>query len=177
MADSEQVLTLLEPPEKLEIIGIVVNARGAERAIETGTVQTLGFPYSISPEFLKRNQNQTLEESLEVLEEIGTMAYKARMDLVAYVSMAFGNPYGDAWSVDEVGVWMRMRSAGKVRVCGKSPWQIRWALRLQSKSSETLDKGVDGHTTASRLVCIYTRDRTKRPRKFCAAYARWMQAI
>jgi len=102
MADSEQVLTFLEPPDSLEIIGIVVNAKGAERAIETGAVQTLGFPYSISPEFLKRNQNQTLEESLEVLEAVGTMAYKAGLDLVAYVSMAFGNPYGDTWNIDEV---------------------------------------------------------------------------
>jgi hydroxymethylglutaryl-CoA lyase len=102
MADSEQVLTFLEPSEEVEIIGIVVNVKGAERAIETGAVQTLGFPYSISPEFLKRNQNQTLEESLEVLESVGTMAYKAGLDLVAYVSMAFGNPYGDAWSIDEV---------------------------------------------------------------------------
>ncbi len=102
MADSEQVLTFLEPSEEVEIIGIVVNVKGAERAIETGAVQTLGFPYSISPEFLKRNQNQSLEESLEVLETVGTMAYKAGMDLVAYVSMAFGNPYGDAWSIDEV---------------------------------------------------------------------------
>lgn len=102
MADSEQVLAFLEPPDALEIIGIVVNTKGAERAIETGAVQTLGFPYSVSPEFLKRNQNQTLEESLEVLETVGTMAYKAGLDLVAYVSMAFGNPYGDVWSIDEV---------------------------------------------------------------------------
>jgi hydroxymethylglutaryl-CoA lyase len=102
MADSEQVLTFFEPPAEVEIIGIVVNIKGAERAIQTGAVQTLGFPYSISPEFLKRNQNQTLEESLEVLEAVGTMAYKAGLDLVAYVSMAFGNPYGDAWNIDEV---------------------------------------------------------------------------
>jgi hydroxymethylglutaryl-CoA lyase len=102
MADSERVLTYLEPPEDVEIIGIVVNAKGAERAIETGAVQTLGFPYSISPQFLQRNQNQTLEESLEALEQIGTQAYKAGLDLVAYISMAFGNPYGDAWSIDEV---------------------------------------------------------------------------
>ena len=102
MADSEQVLTFLEPPDTVEIIGIVVNAKGAERAIETGAVQTLGFPYSVSEQFLKRNQNQTLEESLETLETIGTMAYKAGLDLVAYVSMAFGNPYGDAWSLEEV---------------------------------------------------------------------------
>ena len=102
MADSEQVLTFLEPPDAVEIIGIVVNAKGAERAIETGAVQTLGFPYSVSEQFLKRNQNQTLEESLETLETIGTMAYKAGLDLVAYLSMAFGNPYGDAWSLEEV---------------------------------------------------------------------------
>src|SRR6266702_5710982 len=102
MADSEMVLTYLEPPEDVEIIGIVVNAKGAERAIETGAVRTLGFPYSISPEFLKRNQNQTLEESIDVLETVGTLAYKADLGVVAYVSMAFGNPYGDPWSVEEV---------------------------------------------------------------------------
>ena len=64
MADSERVLEILEPPDDVEIIGIVVNAKGAERAIRTGAVQTLGFPYSISPEFLRRNQHQTPQESL-----------------------------------------------------------------------------------------------------------------
>jgi hydroxymethylglutaryl-CoA lyase len=102
MADSELALEYLDPPDDVEIIGIVVNARGAERAIATGAVQTLGFPYSISPEFLRRNQKQTLEESLDVLEAIGTLAYKAGLDVVAYVSMAFGNPYGDAWDIDEL---------------------------------------------------------------------------
>ncbi len=102
MADSEKVLEYLDPPDDIEIIGIVVNAKGAERAIKTGAVQTLGFPYSISPGFLQRNQNQTPEESLDALEQVGTLAYKAGLDLVAYISMAFGNPYGDAWSIDEV---------------------------------------------------------------------------
>ena len=102
MADSERVLEFLMPPENVEIIGIAVNVKGAERAIEAGTVQTLGFPYSISPQFLQRNQNQTPEESLDVLEEIGALAYKAGLDVVAYLSMAFGNPYGDPWSTDEV---------------------------------------------------------------------------
>src|SRR5712691_12371791 len=98
MADSEQVLEQLDPPDDVEIIGIVVNEKGAERAIKTEAVRTLGFPYSISPGFLQRNQNQTPEESLEALEQVGTLAYKAGMDVVAYISMAFGNPYGDAWS-------------------------------------------------------------------------------
>ncbi|HMF64081.1 MAG TPA: hydroxymethylglutaryl-CoA lyase [Edaphobacter sp.] len=109
MADSEKVLEYLDLPgfdpksnDGVEIIGIVVNQKGAERAIKTGSVQTLGFPYSISPGFLQRNQNQTPEESLEALEQVGTLAYKAGMDVVAYISMAFGNPYGDTWSIDEV---------------------------------------------------------------------------
>ena len=102
MADSEKVLEYLDPPDDVEIIGIVVNAKGAERAIKSGSVQTLGFPYSISPEFLQRNQNQTPEESLDALEQVGMLAYKAGLDVVAYISMAFGNPYGEPWDIDEV---------------------------------------------------------------------------
>src|SRR5882757_5418378 len=102
IADSELVLEYLDPPDDVEIIGIVVNVKGAERAVKTGAVQTLGFPYSISETFLKRNQNQTAEESLEALEEIGTLGFKAGMEVVAYVSMAFGNPYGESWDIDEL---------------------------------------------------------------------------
>ena len=102
MADSEVVLEYLDPPDDVEIIGIVVNARGAERAVATGAVQTLGFPYSISPQFLDRNQRQTPEEALDQLEQIGEIAYKAGLDVVAYLSMSFGNPYGDPWDIDEV---------------------------------------------------------------------------
>jgi hydroxymethylglutaryl-CoA lyase len=107
MADSEQVLKYLDAavpdmPGDVEIIGIVVNEKGAERAIATGTVHTLGFPYSISPEFLRRNQHQTPEESLDTLEAIGQLAFQSGLDLVAYVSMAFGNPYGDPYDTEEV---------------------------------------------------------------------------
>jgi hydroxymethylglutaryl-CoA lyase len=102
MADSELVLEYLDPPDDVEIIGIVVNEKGATRAIATGAVSTLGFPYSISPGFLKRNQNQTPEESLEALAAVGTVGFKGGAGLVAYVSMAFGNPYGDAWDIEEV---------------------------------------------------------------------------
>src|SRR6266702_3725976 len=102
MADSEEVLEELLAPDSVEIIGIVVNEKGAQRAIATGTVQTLGFPYSISPQFLQRNQKQTPEEALDALDAIGTLAQDAGLGGGAYLSMAFGNPYGDAWSIDEV---------------------------------------------------------------------------
>jgi hydroxymethylglutaryl-CoA lyase len=102
MADSEQVLDFMDPPDDVEVIGIVVNQKGAERAIQTEAVATLGFPYSISPEFLRRNQNQTPEESLDTLEAVGQAAFQAGVGMVAYISMAFGNPYGDPWSANEV---------------------------------------------------------------------------
>jgi hydroxymethylglutaryl-CoA lyase len=102
MADSEQVLRLLQAPAEVDIIGIVVNEKGAERAIATESVRTLGFPYSISPGFLERNQHQTPEESLDALDGIAELAYQAGLDLLVYISMAFGNPYGDVWSLDEV---------------------------------------------------------------------------
>ena len=102
MADSEQVLSELSPPADVEIIGIVVNEKGAQRAVEAKGVTTLGFPYSISSEFLRRNQHQTLEQALDTLQAIQTLAEEEGKNVVAYVSMAFGNPYGDPWNLDEV---------------------------------------------------------------------------
>ena len=102
MADSEEVLKELDPPDDVEIIGIVVNEKGAQRAIATDAVRTLGFPYSISPNFLQNNQRQSLEDAIEELEKIEKRADEAGLDTVVYISMAFGNPYGDPWSVEEV---------------------------------------------------------------------------
>jgi hydroxymethylglutaryl-CoA lyase len=102
MADSEKVLEQIELPNDVEIIGIVVNEKGAERAIATQAVSTLGFPCSISETFLRKNQNQTLDECYKVLESIKRKADNARLNTMAYVSMAFGNPYGDPW--DETNV-------------------------------------------------------------------------
>src|SRR5919108_4979277 len=82
MADSEQVLRQLDPPDDVEIIGIVVNQKGAERAIATEAVRTLGFPYSLSPTFLARNQKQSLEEAIEVLEKIKLQADENGLDVV-----------------------------------------------------------------------------------------------
>src|SRR5205085_2439853 len=103
MADSEQVLRQFGPPRAgVEIIGIVVNEKGAARALATGAVSTLGFPCSISETFLRRNQNQSVDENLGVLKQIKKIADQSGVKMVAYISMAFGDPYGDFWSEEKV---------------------------------------------------------------------------
>ena len=114
MADSEQVLAQLGRTDGVEIIGIVVNDKGAERAIATGAVTTLGFPFSISETFLRRNQNQSPEENLETLRRIRDRAAEAGLGTVAYISMAFGNPYHDAWSEERVAEAVEMLTAENV---------------------------------------------------------------
>ncbi len=102
MSDSEDVLKELDPPDDVEIIGIVVNEKGAQRAISTNAVRTLGFPYSVSPTFLQNNQHHSLDDAIDEMEKIKDKSDDAGRDMVVYVSMAFGNPYGDPWNVEEV---------------------------------------------------------------------------
>jgi len=97
MADSEDVLKHIDRPLDVEIIGIVVNEKGADRAIASRVVTTLGYPYSISATFLRRNQNQSPEEVRKMLQSIKIKADNSELDMVVYISMAFGNPYGDPW--------------------------------------------------------------------------------
>jgi hydroxymethylglutaryl-CoA lyase len=153
MADSEKVLELLDPPDDVEIIGIVVNEKGAERAIATQAVRTLGFPYSVSETFLKRNQNQTAEENYDVMEATYKKADEAGLDMVVYISMAFGNPYGDPWSVDEVMAAMENISdlgvlsislADTVGIA--TPEQIAALTREAVERFEGFDTGVHLHS-------------------------------
>jgi hydroxymethylglutaryl-CoA lyase len=102
MADSERVLEQIELSDEIEIIGIVVNEKGAERAVATEAVSTLGFPCSVSETFLRKNQNQTVEECYKTLGLIKARADISGLSTVAYISMAFGNPYGDPWDETEV---------------------------------------------------------------------------
>lgn len=113
MADSEKVLEQLEVPDDVEIIGIVVNDKGADRAIATAAVTTLGYPCSISATFLRKNQNQTSEDSYKALESIKTRAESAGLAMVVYISMAFGNPYGDPWNENEL-----RQTAGRLAALG-----------------------------------------------------------
>jgi len=153
MADSEQVLKELDPPDDVEIIGIVVNDKGAQRAIDTHAVSTLGFPYSISETFLGKNQNQSLEDALEELEKIQKKADDAGLGVVVYISMAFGNPYGDPWSVDEVVDAVELLEAEDVRVISladtigmASPAQVNELVGAVLNKYNYLEIGVHLHS-------------------------------
>ena len=152
MADSEQVLAHLSVPPGVEIIGIVVNEKGAHRAIQTPAVTTLGFPYSISPEFLRRNQHQTLEEALDTLQIIQSLAEEQGRNVVAYVSMAFGNPYNDPWNIDDV-----LEACDLIAECGVTqisladtvglagPAQIEDTLSAVIREFDSIEIGVHLH--------------------------------
>jgi hydroxymethylglutaryl-CoA lyase len=153
MADSEEVLKELDPPDDVEIIGIVVNERGAERAIKTKAVSTLGFPYSISETFLRKNQNQSPENALEELEKIQNKADEAGLDVVVYISMAFGNPYGDLWNPDEVIGAISLMEVDNLRVISladtvgmASPQQVKDVVGAVMAKYDYLEIGVHLHS-------------------------------
>jgi hydroxymethylglutaryl-CoA lyase len=166
MADSEEVLRRLDPPDDVEIIGIVVNQKGAERAIATEAVQTLGFPYSVSPTFLERNQHQTLEQSIDELEQIKLKADAEGLNVVVYISMAFGNPYGDLWNAEEVveatGILadMGIQQISLADTVGlATPQQVRELLSAVVNAHDALEIGAHLHSTqtgaAEKIVAAY----------------------
>jgi hydroxymethylglutaryl-CoA lyase len=159
MADSEEVLKDLDPPDDVEIIGIVVNEKGAQRAVATEAVRTLGFPYSISPTFLQNNQRQTLEEAIEELEKIGKVGSDAGLGTVVYISMAFGNPYGDLWNVDEVIEAVGLLESESVRAISladtvgiATPEQVRQVVSAVLAKYDYLEIGVHLHSRPEHAV-------------------------
>lgn len=166
MADSEQVLKELDPPDDVEIIGIVVNEKGAQRAIDSNAVSTLGFPYSISETFLRKNQKQSPEDALEELEKIQKKADDARLEVVVYISMAFGNPYGDPWSVDEVVDAVELLEAEDIHVISLADTvglanaeQIKQLVGAVMKQYNYLEIGVHLHSrpelAAQKILAAY----------------------
>jgi hydroxymethylglutaryl-CoA lyase len=166
MADSEEVLKELDPPDDVEIIGIVVNEKGAQRAIATQSVRTLGFPYSISPTFLQNNQRQTLEDAIEELEKIEKKADEGGLETNVYISMAFGNPYGDDWSVDEVVAAVALLELQEIRTISladtvgvASPEKIKEVVSAVMAEYGYLEIGVHLHSrpeeAAAKIVAAY----------------------
>jgi hydroxymethylglutaryl-CoA lyase len=159
MADSEEVLKELDPPDDVEIIGIVVNEKGAKRAIETKAVSTLGFHYSVSPTFLQNNQRQTLEEAVDELEKIEKAADEAGLDVVVYISMAFGNPYGDPWNPQEVVDAVDLLEASNIKMISLAdtvgmagPTEVRELVSTVLEKFGYLDVGVHLHSRRERAL-------------------------
>jgi hydroxymethylglutaryl-CoA lyase len=166
MADSEEVLKELDPPDDVEIIGIVVNEKGSQRAIATNAVRTLGFPYSLSPTFLQNNQRQTLEDAIEELEKIEKRADEARLETIVYISMAFGNPYGDPWTVDEVVEAIALLELQEIRTISladtvglASPEKIREVVSAVMEKYDYLEIGIHLHSrpdeAEAKIIAAY----------------------
>ena len=137
MADSEEVLKELDPPDDVEIIGIVVNEKGAERAIETQAVRTLGFPYSVSPTFLQNNQRQTLEDAIDELEKIKHKAEDGGLDRRRLYFD--GVRQSVRRSVECRTKWSMRSSCSSPKALRRSRWRTRWAWRGRSRFASCVD--------------------------------------
>lgn len=107
MADTDEVVQRLNWEEsRSKLLAIIGNLKGAERAEQYSQIQVLGFPFSVSPTFLQRNINASLADTVLRIGEIKEVCDRSGKELLIYISMAFGNPYGDEWSTEIVGEWV-----------------------------------------------------------------------
>ncbi len=121
MRDTADVLSKLDLSEtQSKLLAIVANIRGANDASVFEEIDYLGYPFSISENFQMRNTSKTIEESIGVLDEILNIADKTNKEVVAYLSMGFGNPYGDPWNVDIVANWTEKMSKMGVKILSLS---------------------------------------------------------
>lgn len=105
MRDTAEVLSKLDLSSPSKLLAIVANERGAEEAVQLEEIDYLGYPFSVSEEFQKRNTNATIEESLGRVEAMQNLCVKNNKELVVYLSMGFGNPYGEEWNSEIVYKW------------------------------------------------------------------------
>jgi hydroxymethylglutaryl-CoA lyase len=121
MQDTVAVLEQLDLSKTTsKLLAIIANTQGATLASQHAAIQYLGFPFSISENFQMRNTHKTIAESLVTLDEILNLADKTNKEVVAYLSMGFGNPYGDPWSIEIVGEWTEKLASMGVRILSLS---------------------------------------------------------
>ncbi|WP_024768795.1 hydroxymethylglutaryl-CoA lyase [Aquimarina macrocephali] len=121
MVDTAQVLSQLDLSDtRSKLLAIIANVRGANDAVQHEAIDYLGYPFSISENFQMRNTHKTIAESVATLQEILHIADKANKKVVAYLSMGFGNPYGDPWNVEIVGEWTEKLSKMGVKILSLS---------------------------------------------------------
>jgi hydroxymethylglutaryl-CoA lyase len=156
MADTKEVIEGLELEKGAsKLLAIVANTRGAEEAASYNEISYLGFPFSISQTFQQRNTNSTIEESLVRVDEIQNLCIKNKKQLVLYLSMAFGNPYGDKYNEEVLVKWADEMAKKKIAIISladtigvASPQQISIALNTLIPKYKHIQFGVHLHSTA-----------------------------
>jgi len=155
MVDTAEVLAGLDLSQtKTKLLAIVANVRGAQAAAEHKPIQYLGYPFSISENFQMRNTHKTIAQSIESLKEILDIANKTDKEVVAYLSMGFGNPYGDPWNVEIVGKWTEKLSNMGVKILSLSdtigsstPEDISYIFSNLIPQYSNIEFGAHLHTT------------------------------
>lgn len=159
MKDSREVFdAIAEEHTTSRLLAIVANSRGAQDAAEIEHVDYLGYPFSISEEFQQRNTNASIDESLSRVEEIQGICQRSGKELVLYLSMAFGNPYGEAWHPDIAIHWSkRLRDELEVKVLALSdtigvsnPDNIRGLFKELIPELDGVELGAHLHTTPEK---------------------------
>jgi len=156
MADTKEVVEKLDLENtKTKLLAIIANTRGAQEASVFGQITYLGFPFSISPTFQKRNTNSTIEESLQTVKEIKSICDKNKKEAVIYISMAFGNPYGDAYNEDIVLEWIGKLVGEGIQVISladtvglASPSRIASLVKKVIAAFSEIETGVHLHSTS-----------------------------
>ena len=121
LRDTKEVLKGLDVlNSSTKLLAIIANVRGADEAVDFDEISFLGFPFSVSEEFQKRNTNSTISESLKRVEEIQARCIKKRKELVVYISMGFGNPYNELWNADIVIHWVKKLAQMGVKIIALS---------------------------------------------------------
>lgn len=158
MQDTAQVLAGLDLSQtRSKLLAIVANTQGAVAAAQQPTIDYLGFPFSISENFQMRNTHKTIAESLVTLQEILEIAHASSKQCVAYLSMGFGNPYGDPWNVEIVGEWTQKLAAMGVRILSLSdtvgsstPEVIDYLFKNLIPAYPEVEFGAHLHTTPDK---------------------------
>ncbi|MDH3246659.1 MAG: hydroxymethylglutaryl-CoA lyase, partial [Saprospiraceae bacterium] len=160
MRDTAEVLARLDRcGSDTKLLAIVANKRGASDAVEYHEIDLLGFPFSVSETFQLRNTNATIEESLERVEQIQEICISKGKILVVYLSMGFGNPYGDPWNVETVQKWVDVLADMEVKIMALSdtigvstPDSIRYLFSNLIPPYPDVEFGAHLHTTPSTWI-------------------------
>jgi hydroxymethylglutaryl-CoA lyase len=155
MRDTADVLSgLMLEKTNTELLAIVANVKGAELASDFSEIAYLGYPFSVSETFQLRNTNATLEQSIHRVEQIQSICIRRNMDLVTYLSMGFGNPYGDPWNVDIVQSWVDRLSTMGIKTIAlsdtigvASPESITYLFSNLIPAYDKIEFGAHFHTT------------------------------